>query len=355
MPDTRHPKPNTLDIQIINPIDYPDWDKLVLQHEGTTIFHTQAWAKTLYESYNYKPLYFTAFENNGISALLPVMEVYSHLTGKRGVALPFTDYCEPMTNNSLDFHDIFKQIIDHGKKKGWKYLELRGVQNRLYDQTPSTYFYGHTLNLSNDENKIFFQFRNSTQRNIKKSEKEGVSVLLSHSPKSMEEFYRLNCLTRKEHGLPPQPFTFFKNIYKEIISHKAGFTVLAAFNNKTIAGAVFLHHGGKALYKYGASDKTYQNLRANNLIMWEAIKYYCKNGYSEFCFGRTEPENQGLRQFKTGWGTKEHIINYYKYDLQMNAFVKDNQTIKPLYNKIFSTMPIPLLKAAGTLLYKHMG
>jgi len=343
-------------IQIINPIEYPGWDDLIYQHEGDgSIFHTSAWAKILCESYNYRPLYFTVFENKRISALVPVMEVDSPITGKRGVSLPFTDYCEPIITGGSYFPVLLDHIINHGKIKGWKYLELRGAQTRLHDQISSTFFYGHTLDLSADEKKLFARFRKSTQRNIKKAEKEGIIVHFSHSLEATKEFYRLNCLTRKEHGLPPQPMHFFKKAHDNLISKNKGVIALASYKEKYIAGAVFLHNAGKALYKYGASDRYYQQFRANNLIMWEAIRHYCTNGYREFCFGRTEPENHGLRQFKTGWGVNEHLIRYYKYDMRSETFVKDKQKVKPLYNKLFSIMPIPLLKAAGNLLYKHMG
>jgi lipid II:glycine glycyltransferase (peptidoglycan interpeptide bridge formation enzyme) len=175
------------------------------------------------------------------------------------------------------------------------------------------------------------------------------------SVESVREFYRLNCLTRREHGLPPQPYYFFKKIYEHIISKNLGIVVLAEYKNKNIAGAVYFHFGDKAIYKYGASEKKYQHLRANNLVMWKAIKWHSQNGYKSFCFGRTEPENKGLKQFKSGWGAKESRIFYYIYDLSKGAFVQNSSRVTGFHNKIFSHMPIPLLKMSGSLLYKHMG
>lgn len=227
----------------IDPTKYQDWDNLLLQHQDATFFHTSAWSKTLCESCNYKPKYFTALNKGKISAAIPIIEVNSPLTGKRGVSLPFTDYCEPLLDKKIGFKNIFTQIIAYGKKKGWKYLELRGGDSFLDDKTPSTYFFGHTLKLSRNEKEIFKNFRNSTQRNIKKAAKEEVTIQFSHSPESIKEFYRLNCMTRKEHGLPPQPLKFFKKLYDEIISRESGHIVLATFNNKAIAGAVYFHHG----------------------------------------------------------------------------------------------------------------
>ena len=88
-----------MNIQIINPIDYPDWDDLLLTNGQTTFFHTAAWARVLSVSYQYRPLYFTVIENGKLSALIPIMEVSSLLTGKRAVSLPVTDECHAITQN----------------------------------------------------------------------------------------------------------------------------------------------------------------------------------------------------------------------------------------------------------------
>ena len=352
------------------------------------------------------------------------MEVNSFLTGQRGVSLPFTDYCEPIVGETNEFVVLFNSIIEYGKKKGWKYIELRGGERFLnnlgphmsssvpasitrnskrfstehstlttehsFDSQPATRnlevphssplavqpsvvpdsrsltpdawrlvpfrsYLGHTLNLSDNEEVIFSRFRDSTKRNIRKAITEGVVVEISNSPAAVKEFYRLNCITRKQHGLPPQPYYFFKNIHKHVFSTNHGFIVLASYANRKIAGAVYFHFGKKAIYKYGASDRNYQSLRANNLVMWEAIKRYCKNGYEAFCFGRTEQENNGLRQFKAGWGAEEKIINYSRYDLMKDTFITNNFRVSKIQKDILKRLPLPILNILGSLMYRHIG
>ena len=48
-------------------------------------------------------------------------------------------------------------------------------------------------------------------------------------------------------------------------------------------------------------------------------------------------------------------IHYYKYDLLRNEFVGGSTGITSKYKKILNRMPIPVLKVAGQLLYRHMG
>jgi lipid II:glycine glycyltransferase (peptidoglycan interpeptide bridge formation enzyme) len=203
--------------------------------------------------------------------------------------------------------------------------------------------------------KIFSNLRDSTRRNVKKAEKEKVEVQIEKSGDALGEFCRLNRLTRREHGLPPQPYHFFEKVHRHIISQEGGFIALAYFQGKAIAGNVFFHFGDQAIYKYGASDKAYQHLRANNLIMWEAVKWFAGKGFKSLCFGRTELENEGLRQFKTGWGAEETQVRYFKYDMRQGAFVPGTQKGEPAYANLFRATPAPILNAIGSLLYRHMG
>jgi len=343
-----------LNIQIINPIEYPNWDELLRTHNQTTFFHTSAWARVLSESYQYTPLYFTIIEDDKLAALIPLMEINSLLTGRRGVSLPFTDECRPVAQDSEQFKEMLQVVLEYGKTAGWKHLEFRGGHEGLDRSPVHTTHYSHTVELDRDDAEIFSTFRNSTKRNIKRAQKENVKVDLSYTLKSVKEFYRLNCTTRKHHGLPPQPLSFFRKIFDHVISRKKGFVALASCHTRVVAAAVYFHLGSQAVYKYGASDRNYQHLRPNNLVMWQSIKWCCRNGFKRFSFGRTEPENHGLLQFKRGWGTKEDKINYYKYDLKNGCFISKEAGLKTSYI-LFRHMPSLLLRLTGNLLYRHVG
>ena len=282
------------------------------------------------------------------------MVVKSVLTGRRGVSLPFSDYCEPITNKKEHFENVLNAIIQYGTERRWKYVELRGGDEFLGTVVPSAQFFSHTLDLEQNPDTPFSNFKGNTKRNIRKSIKENVQVNISHSLDSVREFYKLNAITRKHHGLPQQPFFFFKNVHKHIIAKEKGVIVLASFEGSNIAGAVYFNFGRKAIYKYGASKRSYQNKRPNNLIMWEAIKWYSEKGFKSFSFGRTAPENKGLLQFKRGWGTQEEAMSYYKYNFKKGSFTVDHSKIER-FSPILKKLPIPILNLFGSVLYKHMG
>lgn len=342
-------------LEIINPLTYAHWNHLVTAAGEYSFFHSENWARVLSESYGYKPLYFASIDNGRLQSLVPFMEVTSLLTGRRAVSLPFTDYCDPIFAGESSFRDVADCLITHGKSAHWKYFELRESKCPAGDIPCYANYHGHVLPLQQSPDAIFSNFRESTRRNIKKASRLGVRIEISATRESLAEFCRLNYRTRKMHGLPPQPEHFFTNIYKYVLSENLGIVTLASYGGKYIAGAVFFHLGDKAVYKYGASDRDRQELRANNLVMWEAIRWYVAKGFASLCFGRTEPGAAGLNQFKTGWGAKEQDIRYCRYNLGKRCFVGNSAPVREPYYKIFNTMPLPLAKIAGRLLYRHVG
>jgi lipid II:glycine glycyltransferase (peptidoglycan interpeptide bridge formation enzyme) len=138
------------------------------------------------------------------------------------------------------------------------------------------------------------------------------------SPEAMAAYYHLHCLTRGM-GLP-QP-AYFQKIQAHLIAKDLGFVTLVTHKGRAVAGAIFFTFGQQALYKFGASDMRWQHLYPNYLLFWHVIQWLCQHHYTELCFGRTSPNNQGLRQFKAGWGTQKSRVHYYKYELKTASFL----------------------------------
>lgn len=341
-------------IETINPLQFPGWDEWVLSSSGYSIFHSRAWAQVLADSYGYTPYYVMLYGDGEPKASWPAFQTNSVFSSRKGVSLPFSDHCEPLLSEDDYFQQLFNGVIHCAQQLEWKSVEFRGG-GRFFRQLPTATSYNlHLLELCSSEQEMLSHLRNSNRRNIKKAIKAKVEVSINKSFESVRDFYALNCLTRQHHGVPPQPFKFFKNIYHHIISQKMGIIVLAHHQGKLIAGAVFFHFGEKATYKYGASHRKYLALRPNNLVMWEAIKWYGRQGYRQFDLGRSEHDNQGLNQFKNGWGAAATQIAYYHYDLSNEAFVKWKRHPPRFFNRVFQMMPVPILRVLGVLAYRHM-
>ncbi len=342
-------------MQWTNPLEHSDWDGQVARqnHPERSFFHSSAWAAVLAETYGYQPVYFVATESGKLRGLLPLMEVQSGLTGKRAIALPFTDACDPLCPHPTAFKELFRNAAELARLRGWKYLEVRGRRNLFNGTPPTLSFYGHRLTLPAGENQFFGELKSSVRRAIRKAEKSGVRVEISQDAGAVKNFYRLHCKSRKRHGLPPQPFSFFRNIQKHILANDLGAVVMAHWRKVPVAAAVFFHADGPAIYKFGASDEAYQHVRGNNLIFWEAIRWLVRRGADKLDLGRTGLGNEGLRRFKLGWNAAEEKISYFRFCPRLDQFVAARNDASGWHNKLFQMMPVFASRTIGALLYRH--
>lgn len=342
-------------LEFVNPIQVPDWDAQIMSHDGFTFFHGAAWAGVLAESFGFVPHYALLRQAGHIQALMPVMEIRSPFTGARGVSLPFSDLCGPLAVSPDAALGLFEQLTEHGRARRWQHLAWRGGKQVSDAAQPSVSFHAHTLDLRPGPNVVEDRCDAAVRRAIRKAQESGLAVRLSTSLDALKRFHQLYCLTRRRHGLPPQPFSFFESIHRHVICRGYGFVVEALLTQTAIASAVFFTLGRRALYKYGASDYTHQQTRANNLVMWEAIQWLIRRGCESLHMGRTSLANEGLRRFKLGWGTVESRLDYFKYDLRRSTFVQEQDDAQGWHNRVFRLLPSPASRLVGALAYKHAG
>lgn len=344
-----------MELDIVDPRKRPDWDVLLLRSGDSSFFHTAAWAGVLSDTYGYKPLYFAYFDGGRLSGLMAFMEIRSSLTGRRGVSLPFSDHCPAYFASSDHFQEVANRALDYGRNAGWRTIEWRDGGSFPGTVPHNELYLTHDLDLDRAEAALLSQQRENMRRNIRKAGREGVAISIDRSWASVRSFCRLNCLTRKRHGLPPQPLSFFMNIFEHIIAKGMGVVVSAMHSGRLIAASVFFHFGDTALFKFGASDISYQRLRPNNLVMWEAIRWHKDQGMSRLNLGRTDPQNDGLLRFKRAWGGQETPLAYHRYDFRKEAFLAGAGRTPLLIKRLFSRMPVPVLRMIGALAYKHAG
>jgi hypothetical protein len=341
-------------VVIINPLEFPNWDSLLATHPEGSFFHGSAWARVLHETYGHSPVYFLRLCNEQLHGLLPLMEVCSAVTGRRGVSLPFSDFCAPLAIDGAATA-LYKAAMEYGRKKDWRYLECRNSSDKWDpDSAPSAIYHSHVIELNDKPEVLFKRLHGTVRRGIRKAQNEGVRVEFSQSLESVHDFFALHCVTRRRHGLPPQPFRFFENIAHHVLGPGYGFVAIARLREKPVAAFLFFHFGSAAIYKFGASDYAFQSSRSNNLLLWEAIKKYAGAGFATLHLGRTSLANEGLRRFKLGFGAREEQLEYRKYDFAKRAFVMEIDRAKSWVNHVFSRFPAPLLRLSGAMLYPHL-
>jgi hypothetical protein len=345
--------PSGPEVQVLSLSD-ARWSALVAAHPGANIFHHPAWTELLAECYGFRPFVVGTLGFDGvIRAGLPVMEVGGLLTGRRWISLPFTDHLAPLDSGADSLSNLAAGVVGYSRSEGVAGVELRyAFPGRTELETQSRHVL-HTLPLRAESATVFEQFVPMHRRNIGVAEKKGVRIAWGNQWKDVEAFYRLHLETRQRKGMPVQPRRFFELLARRLLDRGLGFVLLAHKDGACLAGAVYLHWRRTLTYKFGASGQEGLSLRPNNLLMWTAIRWGCENGFVTFDMGRTDLDNHGLREFKSGWGTREAPLTYSTLSRERQHSL--TESLMPVLRLVIRNSPPWVCRATGELLYKHFG
>ena len=286
--------------------------------------------------------------------------------------LPFTNYKIGMfIKGPKPTRDQLSELRALGKEKNLIFIKLEpNIQKeedlvKLMENsgavpgktlfTPTTFW----IDLTPNEEELMKSFSSKTRYNIRLAEKKGVTVKEDSSDKAFERYLELTRETVSRQGFYAHTEKYHRLMWKTLHSDMVAkgekpivHLLTATYNpGRNPPALPEQSDGGQVIttwilfvwkkflyYPYGASTEKHKEVMANNLIMWEAIKFGKKLGLTTFdLWGREE--GKGFTKFKEGYNPK--IIKFLgTWDLVIN---------KPMYwlYKIGEWIRWPSLKLAA--------
>lgn len=321
------------------------------------MFHSAEWLEALRRTYGYKSVaYTTTPPGRPLENGIVFCRVESWITGSRLVSLPFSDHCEPLVSRSEDWAAIAGFLGNQLAAQRLKYVEVRGGGLPNFDGAPflpREEYWFHRLDLRPDAGAIYANFHPSCiQRKIQRAEREGLEYEAGCSDALLAKFYQLLLLTRRRHGLPPQPIAWFKQLATEFSGRLTVHT--ASKGGEAVASILTLAYKSALMYKYGCSDSRYHNLGGMPFLFWRAIRHGREHGAEVFDLGRSDVENSGLLKFKQHLGAAASKGSYFRLEAGLRRGPERHARMR-LTRGAFARMPRSFAQAAGSLLYRHMG
>ncbi len=202
------------------------------------------------------------------------------------------------------------------KEKAVNLLKKHGAVPGKTLFTPTTFW----IDLKPSEENLMKSFSSKTRYNIRLAERNGVVVKEDGSDKAFERYLELTRETVSRQGFFAHSEKYHRLMWE--ILKKAGIAHLltASYQKQIITTWILFEWHDFLYYPYGASTEQHKNVMANNLMMWEAIKFGKKLGLTTFdLWGREE--GKGFTKFKEGYNP--HVVEFLgTWDLVIN---------KPLY------------------------
>jgi Acetyltransferase (GNAT) domain len=340
----------------IDPLSDHRWNELLQQHPRASIFHSRAWLNALRQTYDYEPVAYTTTASGAPLANGWVFcRIRSWLTGRRLVSLPFSDHCEPLIDDPAALQEISRALLRDREAEHWKYIECRLPSESTIPGGfgRSDQFYLHKLDIEPDLEQLFDGLhRSSTQRKIKRAQREALTCEQGCSEDLLDKFYPLLLLTRRRHRVPPQPRKWFSNLLSCFGNR---FTIWVASNQGTsVASIITIRFKDSLVYKYGATDRRFVRFGGMQLLLWRAIIEAKKSGLREVDLGRSDLHDKGLGVFKDRLGAASGYLTYFRNSVQLpGSAAITHGMLWP--QKHASCVPHSLMMFGGRLLYRHFG
>ena len=341
-------------------IDSPRWAELLERHPAASIFHSPGWLNALRQTYGYEPFVVTTSAGSSLESGLVACEVKGWAS-RRLVSLPFSDHCDPLVENPPDLSESLSFLLDYARRTGSTSVELRPTPligqafatSGVAPLMPGSAYCFHQLDLRAGEAEIFRRFHpSSTQRAVRRAEREGLSYECGTSEPLLSSFYRLLRMTRRRHRLPPQPLAWFRNLLANL-GNRVSIHV-ATKDAQPVASILTLSFKSITYYKYGGSDAAYHRLGSMPFLFWRVIQQARQRGSATLDLGRSGVDQPGLIAFKNHLGAAPSTLTYYRYPRQ-TASALSTDWIARAARGTFAYLPDAALDLAGKLIYKRLG
>ncbi len=336
----------------ILPITDERWLAFAEETPCANIFHHPAWSKLIAQSYNFDPRIFTLVNSqNTVMAGLPVMHLPNLITGVRWECLPFTDHCFPLFQEGSVQEDLYDAMLVSAREQRVKQVGFRGDTISHPEVNETKHFAWHTLRLDDDFQDVSARIHLMHKRNAMTAQKRGVQVKWGNTKADIDTYYQLHLQERQRQGVPVQPKRFFNLIEKLLFQTGMGSILFAYKDDKVIAGLLLLYFGQTLTYKFGASDRASLVYRPNDLLFWTAIQWGCENHYRMFDMGRSDLDNQGLINFKQGWGADELPLRYFNTSSKLQGTATEK--LATMMKTIIRNSPSWVCRFIGEFFYKY--
>ena len=198
-------------------------------------------------------------------------------------------------------------LLSQLAKLGWK--QRKAEASGFGDYQPRYVFQIELAGKTEDQ--IFEGFNQQWRRNIRKAEKEGVTVRQG-TISDLEIFHTCYLETAKRDHFTPRSLSYFQTMWtamrEEAIERISLIIATHPDHEGAIAATTMTRVGNHSWYSYGASTTAARDLRPSNAVQWEMLKTALSEGaeiYDMRGISDTLDSNNhlfGLIQFKLGTG-----------------------------------------------------
>lgn len=250
-----------------------------------------------------------------------------------------------------DWNNLAKEwqefCCDKGFVSEFVRFHLFSGYEKYYAGIVETHTHNVVRNLEMPLEDMWMDFKAKVRKNVKKANSFNLEVIRDDSGEYLDDFLRIYYGTMDRNDAADN-FYFTKDFFEKILEMKENVTIFhVVFMDKIISTEMVIY-GSENVYSYlGGTDREYFDLRPNDLLKYEIIKWAKEKGLKNFVLGGGYGADDGIFQYKTCLAPNG-IVDFHigKKVLNRDAYIElcklrnlefDNENLEngffPMYRK----------------------
>jgi len=210
------------------------------------------------------------------------------------------------------------------------FTENYSFPNLVVSPKSAFYPYSYVIDLTKTEDELLAAMGSKTRYNIKIANRFNVKIEEVTTDKGFEIYLKLLFETTKRQGFYLHSEQYHRDLWRILKPTGMVHIMLASFQGQVLSAFMLFVQKDKLFYPYGSSLAIHKEVMAQNLLMWETVKFGQAQKLKSFdMWGSLGPDAKesdngfGFHRFKQGYGgqlvqfvgTYDFVINPQLYQL----------------------------------------
>ncbi len=337
--------------------DWKDWDEFVRRHPDASIYHLSDWARVLKRGLGYAAKSLVLRGTDGrIVALVPLFEVKG-LASRRLVGVPFRDRGGVLATGPESERAAYIAARQAMADTGASSVVLKSCAPvnediaRAEGFSVSKYWVHSVMPLQ--EGDLWNRVGKKNRNMVRQAERNALSFEWRRGPEHAEVWRQLHLSTQSRLGVPVFPRALFEAMLDEGREWARFLVILSP--KGPVAGGLFFAFADRYVYGYSASTPLGQEMRANDLMLFEALREAERSGAHSFDFGSDSPKQESLLAFKKKWGASQSLTTVLSIPASNEERNDSSSGLYSLARGVGRRLPAPLWAALTSPLVRKLG
>lgn len=337
--------------------DWKEWDEFVRRHPDASIYHLSDWARVLKRGLGYVEKSLALRDPEGrIVAVVPLFEVKG-LTSRRLVGVPFRDRGGVLAASADAEREAYVAVRHAAKGAGVSSVALKSCSTvneevaRAEGFSVSRYWVHSVMPLQQGD--LWDRVGKKNRNMVRQAERNALTFEWRRGPEHAGVWHDLHRATQSRLGVPVFPRALFEAILDEGREWARFLVILGP--KGPVAGGLFFAFARRYVYGYSASTLEGQEMRANDLMLFEALREAERSGAQWFDFGSDSPKQESLLAFKKKWGAAQSLTTVLSIPASDEERNDSSSGLYSLARGVGRLLPPPLWAALTSPLVRKLG